>query len=132
MPISDIMTTKLITIAPTATIAEIEPMFKQHRIHHLLVVSEQGLLGIVSDRDVLRNLSPFANTSAQDDKDAFLLNRKAQQIMSKRLVAIHPDAGIREACKVLLDNRVSLLPVVGDKKLVGVVSWKDILRYFVQ
>ena len=130
MPISDIMTTTLVTVGPEQTVGELEPLFRQHGIHHLLVVDEGKLLGVISDRDVLRNLSPFVNTTAEDDKDAFLLGRKAHQIMRKQLVTIEPSAGIREACQVILEGKVSLLPVTENNTLVGVVSWKDILGFF--
>lgn len=132
MPVADIMTRRLITVSPDLSIGELQPMFKQFRIHHLLVVEDSQLLGVISDRDVLRNISPFANTSAADKKDAFTLTRRAHQIMSTQLITVESKTGIRDACETLLKGQVSLLPVVDDGKLVGVVSWKDILRYFIQ
>jgi len=132
MPIADIMTRKLITISPELSIGEIQPMFRQFHIHHLLVVEDARLVGVISDRDVLRNVSPFVNTAAEDKKDSFTLTRKARQIMSTGLVTVESKMGIRDACDLLLKNKVSLLPVVDEGKLVGVVSWKDILRYFIQ
>lgn len=132
MPVADIMTRKLITIAPDLSIGEIQPMFNQFRIHHLLVVEDGHLVGVISDRDVLRNISPFAHTNAAEKKDDFTLTRKAHQIMSKNLISVSSKAGIRDACDVMLKGGVSLLPVVDHGKLVGVLSWKDILRYFIQ
>lgn len=130
MPVSDIMTSKLITVSPQLTIGELHPMFKKYGIHHLLVVADHLLIGIVSDRDVLRNISPFVFTSASEKKDEFTLTRKAEQIMTKNLITVTPDTSISEACATLLKNGVSLLPVLDDQQLVGVVSWKDILKYF--
>jgi acetoin utilization protein AcuB len=132
MPIADIMTRKLITIAPDLAISELQPMFRQFDIHHLLVVEEGRLVGVVSDRDVLRNVSPFVHTLAEDKKDSFTLTRKAHQIMSTQLVTVESTAGIRSACERLLNGGVSLLPIVDNGKLVGVVSWKDLLRYFIR
>ena len=132
MPIADIMTRKLITVSPELSIGELQPMFKQFRIHHLLVVENGHLLGVISDRDVLRNISPFVYTNAEEKKDSFTLTRKAHQIMSTQLVTVESKMGIRDACDQLLKGGVSLLPVVDNGKLVGVVSWKDILRYFIQ
>lgn len=132
MPIADIMTRKLITVSPELSIGELQPMFKQFHIHHLLVVEDRRLVGVISDRDVLRNVSPFVHTSAEEKKDSFTLTRKAHQIMSTKLVTVESKMGIRDACDQLLKGGVSLLPVVDHGKLVGVVSWKDILRYFIQ
>ena len=130
MPISDLLTTKLVTIKTSQTLREIEPMVARHRIHNLLVMEGVRLVGLVTDRDLFRNLSPFVHTQVADERDAFLLERTAGQIMNKQLVIIEPHAGIRDACRLMLEEAVSLLPVVEDGKLVGVVSWKDILRYF--
>jgi len=59
MPISDIMTTTLITVGPAQVVGELQPLFIEHRIHHLLVVNEGELLGIVSDRDALKKPKPI-------------------------------------------------------------------------
>lgn len=132
MPVADIMTSKLITVAPHLTVGELQSLFKKYRIHHLLVVQDHELLGVISDRDVLRNISPFARTSAAEKKDTFTLSRKAEQIMNRNIVSVSPQSGIREACSVLLDNNVSLLPVIDNGELIGVLSWKDILRHFIE
>lgn len=132
MPVADIMTRKLISVAPDLSIGELQPMFNQFHIHHLLVVEEGHLVGVISDRDVLRNVSPFAHTAAAERKDDFTLTRKAHQIMSKNLATVSSQMGIRDACDVMLRSGVSLLPVVDHGKLVGVLSWRDILRYFIQ
>jgi len=132
MPVADIMTRKLITIAPDISLGEIQPMFSHFRIHHLLVMEDGLLVGVISDRDVLRNVSPFAHTNAAEKKDDFTLTRKAHQVMSKDLITVSSKTGIRDACEVMLKGGVSLLPVVDHGNLVGVLSWKDILRYFIQ
>lgn len=132
MPVAEIMTRKLITVSPELSIAEIQPMFTQFHLHHLLVVEEGKLLGIISDRDVLRNVSPFVHTSAEDKKDSFTLTRKARQIMTTDVVTVESKLGIRDACELLLQKKVGLLPVMDGDKLVGVVSWRDILSYFIQ
>lgn len=132
MPVADIMTRKLVAVAPQRAVGDLQPLFTLHRIHHLLVVEEGKLLGIISDRDVLRSISPFANTPAAEQKDSFTLSRKAHQIMNKNVVSVNSTASIRDACATLLDNGKSLLPVIDDGKLVGVLSWKDILRHFLR
>ncbi|MCR6651847.1 MAG: CBS domain-containing protein [Cellvibrionaceae bacterium] len=81
---------------------------------------------------MLRNVSPFVHTSAEDKKDSFTLTRKARQIMTTDVVTVESKLGIRDACELLLQKKVGLLPVVDGDKLVGVVSWRDILSYFIQ
>ncbi len=55
MTVADIMTRKLITVSPELSIGEIRPMFNRYQIHHLLVVDEGKLAGVISCRDVLRH-----------------------------------------------------------------------------
>lgn len=132
MSIKKMMTTRLITAAPTDTVGRLSKIFATLPIHHVLVVEADKLIGVVSDRDVLRNISPFVNTKAEEAKDTFTLSRQAKQIMSKKPVTIRVDRPVREAGKLMLEKKVSLLPVVDEnEQLIGVLSWKDVMRFIV-
>lgn len=132
MAIAKIMTRNLITVSPDDTIEKMEKILNKLPIHHLLVVENNQLLGVVSDRDVLKVLSPYLNTKVQTEKDLFTLTRKAHQIMSRELITIRPSATIQEAARCLIDNNVSLLPVTNEEgEPVGVLSWKDVMRFIV-
>lgn len=132
MPVADIMTRRIISVSAGATVEELAEMFQRFRIHHILVVDGRQLLGVVSDRDVLRFTSPYVNTHVASEKDRFTLTRKAEKIMTGNPVTLRDDAGIRDAAKRFLEFNVSLFPVV-DKSgaLVGVLSWKDVMRYII-
>ncbi len=89
-------------------------------------------MGVISDRDILRIISPYINTKVETEKDLFTLTRTASQLMTKKPITISPQASIRDAAKSLLDNKVSLLPVVNDDgNAIGVLSWKDVMRYII-
>ncbi|MBU2984112.1 CBS domain-containing protein [Saccharophagus degradans] len=133
MSIKRMMTTRLITVSPTDTVGRLSEIFAKLPIHHVLVVEADKLIGVVSDRDVLRNISPFVNTKAEEAKDTFTLTRQAKQIMSKKPVTIRVDRPVREAGKLMLEKKVSLLPVVDEnEQLIGVLSWKDVMRFIVE
>ncbi|MDO6424230.1 CBS domain-containing protein [Saccharophagus degradans] len=133
MSIKKMMTTRLITVSPTDTVGRLSEIFAKLPIHHVLVVEADKLIGVVSDRDVLRNISPFVNTKAEEAKDTFTLTRQAKQIMSKKPVTIRVDRPVREAGKLMLEKKVSLLPVVDEnEQLIGVLSWKDVMRFIVE
>lgn len=132
MAVADIMTRSLITVRPEDNIEVMRRLLREHPIHHLLVVENECLLGVISDRDILKTLSPFIGTKVESEKDAFTLTRKAQQIMSRRLITIAPNANIQQAAKKFIEHNVSLLPVVNDEqKPVGVLSWKDVLKFLI-
>ncbi len=133
MSIQKMMTTKLISVAPTDTVGRMNEILSKLPIHHLLVVEEGELVGVVSDRDVLRCMSPFVNTHVEDEKDRFTTQRMAKQIMTRDPVTINVSEGILSAARSMLDNKVSLLPVVNDQgTLIGVLSWKDVLRFLIE
>lgn len=111
----------------------IRDLFEQHRFHHLLVTEKGKLVGVISDRDVFKALSPFIGTLSEHDRDTQLLNRRAHQIMSRALIKATPQMHVLDACKVFIDKRVSCLPVVDENDHVrGIVTWRDILRLLLE
>jgi acetoin utilization protein AcuB len=130
MQISTIMTRNLVTVGPDDTLATLREVFHTHEFHHLLVVDRGRLVGVVSDRDLLKNLSPFIGRQSERSQDAFLLQRKAHQVMTRQLVSVKGDTPIKVATALLLHHRVTCLPVVDDHgSLEGIVTWHDLLRY---
>jgi acetoin utilization protein AcuB len=98
--------------------------------HHLLVVDEhKKLSGIVSDRDLLRALSPYVGSAAETARDVATLNKRVHQIMTRRPITLHAQAAIAEAVNLLLAHRISCIPIVDDEsKPVGILSWRDLLK----
>lgn len=123
------MTKELVTVGPDDTLGEVREVFDTHRFHHLLVVEHQKVIGIISDRDLLKNLSPFVGKLSERAQDAFTLQRKAHQVMSRNVVTIRADTDHSQATRLMLDHGVSCLPVV-DEHLhpIGVVTWRDLLK----
>ncbi len=133
MKISEIMSTQVVTVLMDQTLGEIRGLFDQNSCHHIPVVSDhQRLLGIVSDRDVLRSLSPDADSSMANNHAISTLKRKAHQIMTREVVTIQPDSGIEEAAAIMLDKKFSCLPVIdaqdAEGTLCGIVTKTDLLR----
>ena len=130
MAVHDIMTTELVTVSPEDTVETMHKMLEAYPIHHLMVVDERRLLGVISDRDILRVMSPYLNSKVESDKDRFTLTRKASQLMNRKPVSINGGASIQQAARTLIESKVSLLPVLDDDDtLVGVLSWKDVMRF---
>jgi len=130
MAVSELMTENVICVSPETTLSEAMHVLETHKIHHLLITEGAELKGIISDRDVLKNISPYLGTSAEEKKDQFTAQRTVDKIMNKQLVTVDSSAGIVESCKTFLSAGVSLLPVLDNGKLVGVLSWRDILKHF--
>ena len=124
------MTRQPVTVASDATLMEVRGYFNSRGIHHLLVVEEGRLVGIISDRDVLQAVSPFLDTHAEDYRDVGALTREAREIMSRDPVTVQSDATVEEAATLLLEYEVSCLPVVSRSgEVEGILTSKDILKY---
>lgn len=124
------MTRKVVTIGMDATLLTVRDIFHREKFHHLVVIDEGRAVGVVSDRDLLHHLSPFAGTYTERPQDAHTLDRRVHQIMSRRLVSVTEGTSAREATERLLTGRVSCLPVLDERGRVrGIVTWRDLLLW---
>ncbi len=130
MIISEIMTVDVVTIDMDSSIRVISQIFQEKKFHHLLVAKDQKLMGVISDRDFIKCLSPFLHSMSEREQDRSTLNAKAHQIMSKHLITVTKMTPVEEAKELLLRYNVSCLPVVSeDGHIEGIVTWKDFLRW---
>jgi len=129
MIVNEIMTTKVITIEMDATLGQIQKIFEKHKFHHLLIVEDGELIGIISDRDVLKEISPHVNTISEDSRARQTLKKKAHQIMSRKLITVESDTLVDDAASIMFKKNISCLPVVSPSgNIDGILSWKDILK----
>lgn len=134
MKIADLMTTKLLTVAPDDSVEGVVRLLQQRGVRHLLVLDGHDLVGILSDRDIKRALDP------QKRKNSKMLNLGGlffllepilvREIMTKNPTSIAPSATAQEAAQLMVSKRFGALPVVKGDKLVGIVTETDLLRYF--
>lgn len=129
--IQDIMTSKVVTIDLDVTLKEIREVFERARFHHVLVTEKGELAGVISDRDVLKAVSPFIGTLSERQSDTDTLKKRAHQIMTRSVTTAMPTDTVEAAAKLMMAKRVSCLPVISKRKIVGIVTMKDILKAFV-
>jgi acetoin utilization protein AcuB len=125
-----IMSPQVVTVSMDDSLRVVRQLFEQHRFHHLLVVDGRRLVGVISDRDLLRHVSPFVGHDlAERTQDLATLNKRAHQIMTRTPIAAHPDATLQEAIAMILEHRISCLPVVDEQSHpLGIVTWRDLLK----
>ena len=133
MLVNQIMSQNLNTVSSDATLGAISEIFNKVSYHHLPVVdADNMLLGIISDRDVSKNLSPFINTEHERDCDIELLKMVAADIMTADPISVGQETSIETASILLLENNFSCLPIVDDEGAIeGLLTWKDILNYHI-
>jgi len=133
MLVNQIMTRNVQTVFDDDSLGLLTKILNEVSFHHLPVVDSNNiLLGIISDRDVMKNLSPFLGTDFERDCDSELMKQSAAEIMSSNPITIGETTRIETASILLLENNFSCLPVVDeDGKLDGLLTWKDILNYYI-
>jgi len=133
MKLKMIMKAEVATVDMDVPLRSISRMFKEKNFHHVLVVEEGELCGIISERDLLRVSSPFLNTPSEQNRDLATLSRRAHQIMTRKPITIGPDAELEDAVHIMLQKQISCLPVLSaDGNIVGIVTWKDLLMAYSQ
>ncbi len=116
MRVSEIMTNAAVTDRPDDTLSEAASKMWRQQTGSLLVIDGEDLVGILTERDVLKAVATGAN----------LTDTRLSEVMTKDLVTVGPQTSLREAAKVMADRWIRHLPVMDGGKLVGVVSQRDL------
>ena len=118
MKVQDIMTQAAVTDAPDDTLSEAAAKMRQQQTGSLLVMEGSSLAGIVTERDVLRVVG-----EGRDPKNVSL-----RDAMTKDVVTIRPDSGIKDAAQIMFEKWFRHLPVTTESgEVVGVISLRDLL-----
>lgn len=132
MTVDAIMSCDVVTVTPDTTLTEIRSLLHEKGFNHLLVTEpDDTLCGVISDRDVLKAVSPFLDTYSEAHRDVKTLSQPASKIMESDPITVGPETSVKGASEVLLDNRVTSLPVVEGEELVGIVTGKDLLEHYI-
>jgi acetoin utilization protein AcuB len=133
MKVEDLMTKRVVTVGFDDTLETVREIFKETGFHHLLVVEGGELQGVVSDRDLLRALSPFVDSVVETHRDKSTLSKRVHQIMSRAPKTLRPDASLADAVQLFLGHKVSCIPIVnGEFRPVGIVSWRDVMKTYAE
>jgi len=130
MEVASIMTARVVTVEMDDRLEAVKKIFDALNFHHLLVIDDsRKLKGIVSDRDLLKALSPYVGSVAENARDLATLNKRVHQIMSRNPVTLPPQASLSEAMQLFLEHRISCIPIVnGEFHPVGILSWRDVFK----
>lgn len=111
------MTTQPVVVTGDMTVQDALETIQVRQVHHLPVVDSNGnLVGIVAEKDLLR---------ARDDD---LL----QDIMTRDVVTVTEYTALEEAARIMVDHKISSLPVMRDGRLVGIVTETDLFGIFLE
>ena len=116
--VKDLMTKNVITIDLQKSVFDAAVLMSEKRIGCLVIVDGEEPVGIVTERDFVRRVVA----------KNLPLETTVSEIMSQPLITIDPDASLREAARLMLNNKVRRLPVVKENQLVGIIVIADFAR----
>jgi len=125
MYVRDIMTTNVVTIPSSTSIADAKRIMEAHRFRRLPVVDKGKLVGIVTEHK-LEEMSPSKATSLSVWELSYLLDKTTvKEIMERNVVTVPPDMTAEESLAVAQSNKVGALVVVEDGRVVGISTTND-------
>jgi CBS domain-containing protein len=116
MRVAELMTKSVQTVAPQMAAADAWELMRMKRIHHLVVMADREVKGVLSDRDVggRGGASVRANATVGD-------------LMTTAVLTVEPDTTIRKVASVMKGRTIGCVPVVERGRLVGIVTVSDLL-----
>lgn len=130
MPVKDWMGQPVVTIPADAACREAIDLMKARTIRHLPVVDQGRLVGIVSDRDLRHVLFDPAIQDRLGQAVEILESRTVREVMTWAVISVGPQTGLRQAARIMYEQKIGALPVVQDGRVVGVLTERDVLRAF--
>jgi CBS domain-containing protein len=146
MQVRDIMTSPAITIGPEADIRSVARTLREQQVSGLPVVDADGqVIGLITELDliarsapihephyiaVLSALIPVSRDEYREYKEQLrhALAINASQLMTEEFATVAPETAVEEALELMLDPEITLLPVMSDGKLAGVVTHTHLVR----
>ena len=124
----DLMSKTLVTVPPATTVVEARALMTRARIRHLLVVDNDKLVGIITDRDIRLNLPSPATSLSVWELNYLIARVTVGELMTKSVIVIDPDREVRDAARIMLEHKIGALPVLEGDRLAGILTETDLVR----
>lgn len=125
--ISSIMTKHVVCVSPEQNLIDVKHIYEKKNFHHHIpVVENNKLVGMVSLIDFMYNISG----AGIDDDTTIYKELSVKDIMSKNPFYLTTTSTIEEVAKVLIEGNYHAIPILENDKIVGIVSTADIIKFF--
>lgn len=134
MLVSDVMTTRVISVTPDTSVNEAMRLLKENNIRRLPVTDGHGnIIGIVTEKDLKSAMPSMATTLDIWEIHAALEKVKVEEIMTKGVITVRDNRPLEDAARIMADKKVGALPVLDENgHLVGIITESDVFRTFVK
>ncbi|MEV7098620.1 CBS domain-containing protein [Amycolatopsis sp. NPDC051045] len=125
----DLMSAPVITVQPCTSAKEAAGLLSAHGFTALPVVDDdEGLVGIVTEADLIRGRIPVDARYAHERHEAIAAGKKVGDLMTSPATAMSTGADVADLCRALVDARIRAMPIVEGSAVVGIVTRGDIVR----
>jgi CBS domain-containing protein len=128
MKAKEMMQQSVLTATPDLSLALAWRLMEDHRIRHLPVVIENRLIGMVTDRDILRASPSTTTPHTQAEITVYMGTTPIETYMTQDVITISPEADMNLGTRQMLDGHFGCLPVLAQDRLVGIITEIDLLR----
>jgi len=118
-----------ITISASERLSTVEDIMTLGHVRHMPVVQGGKLLGVVSERDLLRASLSILSEHRDEERRAFLHVVEIARVMSTPPIVVGPDAAIEEAAQIMAEKKIGCLPVLDGDELIGMLTETDVLGW---
>ena len=131
MNITEIMSSPIKSVTLDDFLKDVKGIFDENDIRHLIVIEEGELFGIISERDLLKNISPYLNSNVYTTRDIATLNQRVINIVTRNPKFLTNKDSVEQAISLFNTHRIGCIPVVDEKNIPsGIVTRGDIIRNF--
>ena len=132
MTVGKVMSPTPVVVEPKAPLREVCRLMAEHRIRHVPVISADGLVGVISDRDVREALPSPIGPDGAAEYAAAMDHIAVWKVMAEQVITVTPRTPLAQAAHLLADRKIGCLPVIEAGRLVGIVTETDVLRAFAE
>jgi len=129
MRVRELMTRDVIALRPDDSLARLRDLMYDRDVRHIPVIEgDRDLVGLVSQRDLLRDHLIEQADVPDFIEDALLEKLQVRELMTTGVVTIDPESDLRDAAQIMYENKYGCLPVVEGLRLVGILTEADFVR----
>lgn len=127
--VRDIMTRNPHTLEAGDVLDLADDLMSMARIRHIPVLDRGKVVGVLSQRDLFYSALVRAMGFRQREQKDLMKTIRAREVMSHPVITVAPDVSVKEAARLMAENKIGCLPVVEGKRFVGLVTETDMLRH---
>ncbi|MBS7311152.1 MAG: CBS domain-containing protein [Treponema sp.] len=132
MIVKEVMRTNVICASSDTKATEVKNMMTENNVSKLPVVDNGKLVGIVTKNDLLK-AEPSSATTLDMFEISYLLSKlTVKKIMNTKVISVGPNEVVEEAARIMVDNKISCLPVVDGDALIGIITKSDLFHMFTE